>query len=154
MTYHEIVEQVREYYKDANAEMIQGHLAVQVNITGEGHGAFYIEVADNKVNIEPFEYFNRDAAMYLSATTLFRIFNRETTLEKELNDFHISVEGQIGAVLILKDIQVVSDKVIADDEKKAVEEVKRMKEEIDEMIAAEVLKAEEEALKAAVESTK
>lgn len=154
MTYHEIVEQVREYYKDANAEMIQGHLAVQVNITGEGHGAFYIEVADNKVNIEPFEYFNRDAAMYLSATTLFRIFNRETTLEKELNDFHISVEGQIGAVLILKDIQVVSDKVIADDEKKAVEEVKRMKKEIDEMIAAEVLKAEEEALKAAVESTK
>ncbi|MCQ2509592.1 MAG: hypothetical protein MJ116_03930 [Lachnospiraceae bacterium] len=154
MTYQQIVEQVREYYKDANAEMIQGHLAVQVNITGEGHGAFYIEVADNKVNIEPYEYFNRDAAMYLSATTLFRIFNKETTLEKELNDFHISVEGQIGAVLILKDIQVTSAKVIADDEKKAVEEVKRMKEEINEMIAAEVLKAEEEALKAAVESTR
>lgn len=152
MTYQEIVEKVREHYRDANAENIQGHLAVQFNITGEGHGAFYLEVADSKVNIEPYEYFNRDAVLNLTAATLFRVLNKETTIEKELNDFHIGIEGQIGAVLILKDIQVASQKEIADDEKKAVEEVARVKEEIEEVIAAEVMKAEAEALKAAVES--
>lgn len=152
MTYQEIVEKVREHYKGANAENIQGHLAVQFNITGEGHGAFYLEVADSRVNIEPYEYFNRDAVLNLSAATLFRVLNKETTIEKELNDFHIGIEGQIGAVLILKDIQVASQKEIADDEKRAVEEVARVKEEIEEVIAAEVMKAEAEAMKAVVES--
>lgn len=156
MTYQEIVEKVREHYKNANAEMIQGHLAVQFNITGEGHGAFYLEVADNKVNIEPYEYFNKDAALYLSAATLFQILNKETTIEKELNDFHVSCEGQIGAVLILKDIQTVRDMQAAKEmeETEAAREVASLKEEIEGIIAAEVKKAEAEAMKAATENTK
>lgn len=154
MTYQEIVEKVREYYKDANAEMIQGHLAVQFNITGEGHGAFYLEVADNIVHIEPYEYFNRDAAVYLSAATLFRILNKETTIESELNDFHVSVDGQIGAVLVLKDIQTVCAQQHNAAEEEAAKEVAKVKEEIEEIIAAEVMKAEAEALKAVAESTK
>ncbi|MDO4490957.1 MAG: SCP-2 sterol transfer family protein [Lachnospiraceae bacterium] len=154
MTYQEIVEKVRKHYRNATADKIQGHLAVQFNITGEGHGAFYLEVADSKVNIEPYEYYNRDAAMNLTAATLFRILNKETTLENELNDFHITVEGQIGAVLILKDIQTGFDKEIPEAEKKAVKEVEKVKEEIDEIIAAEVLKAEAEAMMLVAENKK
>lgn len=154
MTYQQIVDQVREHYRDADAEMIQGHLAVQINITGEGHGAFYIEVADSQINIEPYEYYNRDAAIYLTAATLFRILNKETTLEKELNDFHISVDGEIGAVLVLKDIQTRAKREAAEADTKAAEEVTRVKEEIEEVIAAQVRKAEAEALIAAVENSK
>ncbi len=154
MTYEEIVAKVRDYYKDADAEMIRGHLAVQFNITGEGHGAFYLEVKDNKVYIEPYEYHHRDAALNLSASTLFMILNKETTLEKELNSFHVTVDGPIGDVLILKDIRPARSRELPAEEKRAVEEVARVKEEMEEVIAAEVLKAEAEALKAAAEVAK
>ena len=49
MTYEEIVEKVREDYEYADARAIFEHVAVQFNITGEGSGIFYIEVADRKV---------------------------------------------------------------------------------------------------------
>ncbi len=117
MTFHEIVERVQVHFADADAEMIKGHLAVQFNITGEGHGAFYLEVKDHQVSVEPYEYFNRDAAIRLSADTLFRILNKETTYEKELNEFRIAVEGSIGDVLILKDIRTVSDRKTSAEEK-------------------------------------
>ncbi len=147
MTYQEIVEKVREHYKDANADMIQGHLAVQFNITGEGHGAFYLEVKDSKISIQPYEYFNRNAVLNLSATTLFKILNKETTIETELNHFHITAEGDIGAVLVLKDIQVPSREADSDEtieEEKAKEEVARVKKAMNEMIDAEVRKVESE----------
>lgn len=152
MTYEEIVARVKAHYADANADKIEGHLAVQFNITGEGHGAFYLEVIDSKVDIQPYEYFNRDAVLNLSAATLFRILNKETTIEQELNDFHISLEGQIGSALVLKEIQVKSHVPVSEENKKAVDEVARVKEEIEEVIAAEVMKAEAEAMKAVAES--
>lgn len=152
MTYQEIVAKVQAHYKDANADQIQGHLAVQFNITGEGHGAFYLEVQDGKVDIQPYEYYGRDVALNLTAGTLFQILNKETTIEKELNDFHMSLEGSIGAALILKEIQCADAKPIAEDEKRAAEEVSKLKEEIEIAIAAEVLKAEVEAYKTVSEA--
>ncbi len=153
MTYQEIVEKVREHYRDADAEMIQGHLAVQFNITGEGHGAFYLEVKDSKIRIEPYEYYNRNAAINISATTLFKILNKETTYETELNHFRIAVEGDIGAVLVLKDIKVPEKKEVSEEQKKAEEAVAKVKEEINGVIDAEVLKAEVDALEAAAEKS-
>ena len=49
MTYEEIVEKVRERLKDADTSKVDGFLAIQVNITEEGAGAFYVEVKDGKL---------------------------------------------------------------------------------------------------------
>ncbi|MDO4615874.1 MAG: SCP2 sterol-binding domain-containing protein [Lachnospiraceae bacterium] len=151
MTYQEIVDRVREHYKDADAEMIQGHLAVQFNITGEGHGAFYLEVKDSRVSIQPYEYYSRNAAINLSATTLFKLLNKETTLEEELNHFHITCEGDIGAVLVLKDIRPITEAEVqraAEERQKAAEEAARVKAEMNRIVAAEMMKAEAEVLEA------
>ena len=48
MTYEEIVEKVRKRLEGVDTSKVNGFLAIQVNITGEGEGAFYVEVKDYK----------------------------------------------------------------------------------------------------------
>ena len=58
MKYEEIVAKVKKAYAKADTSKVDGHLAVQVDVTGEGEGAFYIEVADGKITVAPFEYYD------------------------------------------------------------------------------------------------
>ena len=60
MTYEKIVEKVKKALSKVDATAVSGHLAVQVDIYGEGEGAFYIEVKDGKVDVQPYEYFDHD----------------------------------------------------------------------------------------------
>ena len=60
MTYEQIVEKVTKALKKVDASGVKGHLAVQVDVYGEGEGAFYIEVKDGKVDVQPYEYFDHD----------------------------------------------------------------------------------------------
>lgn len=60
MTYEEIVQRVKADVVKTDAGNVKEHVAVQINITGEGEGAFYIEVKDGKIDVQPFEYYDRD----------------------------------------------------------------------------------------------
>ena len=60
MTYEKIVEKVKKALAKVDASVVKGHLAVQVDVYGEGEGAFYIEVKDGKVDVQPYEYFDHD----------------------------------------------------------------------------------------------
>ena len=73
MTYEEVVYKVRTAYENADARDIFEHIAVQVNIVGEGEGIFYIEVADRHISVEPYDYYDRDALLIMSAETVFAI---------------------------------------------------------------------------------
>ncbi|MGN0596954.1 MAG: hypothetical protein ACI4J1_06475 [Ruminiclostridium sp.] len=46
---------------------ISGHLAVEIDIVGEGQGAFYIELLDGKLYVEPYEYYDRDCKFIVTA---------------------------------------------------------------------------------------
>ena len=67
MKYEEIVEKIRKTCKNVDVSMIQEHLAYQFNIQGEGEGAFYIEVKEGNLYIEPYEYYDRDAIFICTA---------------------------------------------------------------------------------------
>ena len=41
MTYKDIVERVREVFEYADARNIFEHIAIQINVTGEGEGIMY-----------------------------------------------------------------------------------------------------------------
>ena len=60
MTYEKIVEKVKKALAKVDASGVKGHLAVQVDVYGEGEGAFYIEVKDGTVDVQPYEYFDHD----------------------------------------------------------------------------------------------
>lgn len=79
MTYEEIVDKVRSVYENADARDIFEHIAVQVNVVGEGEGIFYLEIADRQISVEPYDYYDRDGLIIISADTIFDIADGKLT---------------------------------------------------------------------------
>ena len=113
MTYHDLVEKASKVYSKADASSIQGHLAVQFNVTGEGEGAFYLEVEDGKVDVQPYEYYDRDAIVYISGESLYSILDGKITFEDAYNELMLGIEGDLGAALLLKEIAVKKQKALS-----------------------------------------
>lgn len=95
MTYEEIVHCVRDVYENADAREIYEHIAVQVNVTGEGEGAFYIEVAGRAVCVEPYDYHDRDGLITASAETIIALCQGKKTYEEVLQNGEIRLEGNM-----------------------------------------------------------
>ena len=68
MTYEEIFEKSKEHILSQAPEGLEGHLAVQVNIIGEGQGSFYIELLNGKVYVEPYEYYEGETVVGIDAS--------------------------------------------------------------------------------------
>lgn len=103
MKYEEIIEKIRQLTKDTDVSMINEHLAYQFNIEGEGEGAFYIEVKDGQLYIEPFEYYDRDATFICTADVLFKIMSGKLDPVKAFTVGKLKVEGDLGKALKLKE---------------------------------------------------
>ena len=73
MKYEEIVEKVRSATSKANVSRAVGHIAFQFNVEGEGEGAFYLEIADGKVYVEPYEYYDRDVIIVTTADVIMQM---------------------------------------------------------------------------------
>ena len=106
MTYHELVEKAKEVYEHADASEVRGHLAVQFNVTGEGEGAFYIEITDGNVEVMPYEYYDRDAIIYIPGPVLYEIIDGKIKFEDAYNELMLGIEGDLGAALLLKQVRL------------------------------------------------
>lgn len=73
MTYEEIVKKAQSMIEGCDASNIPGHLAVEIDITGEGEGAFYFELKDGQLFVEPYEYYDHDCKFIMSAKTFIRM---------------------------------------------------------------------------------
>ena len=51
MTYEEIFGKSKEIIMQSDVSKINGHLAVEVDIEGEGEGAFYIELKEDRKSV-------------------------------------------------------------------------------------------------------
>lgn len=95
MSYEEIISIARENLKKTVSKNSVENTAVEFNIYGEGEGAFYIEIKDGKVSLEPYEYYDRDAKIIISGNELEKIINREKTPEESFSEGTLTVEGNI-----------------------------------------------------------
>lgn len=101
MTFEQVVEQVRETFLAADVSQIEGHLAIQFNMTGEGEGAFYAEVQDGVLSIEPYEYYDRDVILTMSADDLVKMMNKKLDPVLAFTLGRLQVEGDIEKALVL-----------------------------------------------------
>ena len=104
MTYEELVEQVREAYGDVDASKVTEHVAFQFNVTGEAEGAFYVEVADGKVSVEPYEYFDRDVLVTASAKMILDIAHGKQDPVAAFLTGKLKAEGNLGKAAFLKEL--------------------------------------------------
>ena len=110
MTYEELVKQVQEAYLDADASKVKEHLAIQFNVEGEAAGAFYLEVAEGKVIVQPYEYHDRDALVTTKAAVLQDIAAGKLDVVKAFLTGEIKVDGNVGKAALLKEIPVRAPK--------------------------------------------
>lgn len=104
MTYEELVEKAREIYTKVDASNVKEHVAFQFNVTGEAQGAFYLEVADGKVNVEPYEYYDRDILVTTSEQVLLDIVSGKTDPVKAFLTGKLKAEGDLSKASILKEL--------------------------------------------------
>lgn len=95
MTYEELVTFVGKNLKKTAAKKIENHIAVEFDIYGEGEGAFYVEVSKGAITVEPYEYYDRDAKVFVTADELVKIIKSEKTPEESFEDGILMIEGNI-----------------------------------------------------------
>ncbi len=104
MTYHELVEKVAKALTAVDASAVSEHIAVQVNVTGEGEGAFYIEAADGKLAVEPYDYIDRDAMLTASAEDLLAVAAGKLNLEAAIAEGKMALEGNYDKLMQLNSV--------------------------------------------------
>lgn len=102
MTYEQVFEKAKTIFMKADISEIKEHLAFQFNITGEGEGAFYAEVRDGVLSVEPYEYFDRDAVFICTADTLFKIAEGKLDPILAFTLGKLKVEGSIDKALLIQ----------------------------------------------------
>lgn len=104
MTYLEVFEKAKSIFMKSDVSGIQEHLAFQFQITGEGEGIFYAEVKDGVLSVEPYEYYDRDAAFICSAEVLFKIAEGKMDPVMAYTLGKLKVEGSLEKALKIKDM--------------------------------------------------
>ncbi len=98
MNFDGLVKKVR---KAAEGVDVSGSdfLAVQVNITGENEGVFYVEVKDGKVSVEPYDYHDRNCAITISMDDFQKLLGGKLDPVVGYTLGKIKVDGDVGKAL-------------------------------------------------------
>lgn len=143
MTYQELVSEIRGIFMQADVSGIKEHIAYQFNIRGEAEGAFYAEVLEGKLYIEPYEYYDRDVLFTTTADTLLSIASGTMDAVAAFTLGKLQVEGSFDKALLL---QSFSKQAGREKKKMKAEEKRQQKAE-----EKEPQKAEEKEPQKAVE---
>ena len=93
MTFFEMFDAAKAGFANANVSGLNGHVAIQIEVTEDGCGIFYAEVADGVLNVQPYDYRDNTAAVTLPHSTLFALLRRETTLPEAVAQEKAFVTG-------------------------------------------------------------
>ena len=101
MTYEEIVGKVQKQAIQRSAKQIDDHIAVQFNICGEGEGAFYVEISSGHFMVQPLEYYDRDAVVYVDAETLLDTLAGKVAVADVTSNGKLVIQGNYDATVKL-----------------------------------------------------
>lgn len=105
MTYADLFNEIKGKFMGADVSDIHEHLAFQFNIEDEEvGGAFYVEVKEGVLYVEPYEYYDRDAKFICAPDVLLRIADGEMDPVAAYMEQKLRVEGSIEKALRLKEI--------------------------------------------------
>lgn len=104
MTYEEIFSKSKDLILANDASGIGEHLAVEVDIVGEGAGAFYIELKDGNLFVEPYEYYDRDCKLIVSGEDFIKICDGSLDAVKAFTNGSLKIEGDIDKALKISEI--------------------------------------------------
>ncbi len=98
MTFDELLTKVRTMAGKADVSN-RDFLAVQINITGDNGGVFYVEVKDHKINGEPYEYYDRNCAITIDMTNFNKLIDGKLDPVFAFTTGKLKVDGDAGKAL-------------------------------------------------------
>lgn len=98
MTFDEILTKVRGIAQGVDASGMD-FLAVQVNLTGDNGGVFYVEVKDGRINVEPYPYDNRSCAVTMSLADFNKLIDGKLDPIFAFTTGKLKVDGDVGKAL-------------------------------------------------------
>ncbi len=105
MTYADFFYEIKGKFMGADVSDIHEHLAFQFNIEDEeAGGAFYVEVKEGKLFVEPYEYYDRDAIFICAPDVLLEIAEGKMDPISAFTEQKLRVEGNFEKALRLKEI--------------------------------------------------
>ena len=95
MTYEELIEEPRKLYENLDASEIEEHFAIQINIAGEAEGALYVEFADGRIEVQPYEYYDRDLIINTDFETAIDLASGDIEMPAAFAEEKIQVWGDL-----------------------------------------------------------
>ncbi len=102
MTFIEVVNKVKKEFGDADVSNYQDTLALQINITGDGSGAFYTKIENGSLEIEGYDYVDNNAVLTASADDIVEIFSGKLDMQKAVEEGKLSIEGDYSKALSIQ----------------------------------------------------
>ena len=107
VTYEQIVSKVRKTFENADAREIFEHVAIEVDIVGEGAGAFYFEVAERACLVEPYNYYNHDGRIIAEADVILKLASKKLKVRDAWYNGQLKYEGnEVKFNLLLDKVKV------------------------------------------------
>lgn len=126
MTYADFFYEIKNKFMGADVSDIHEHLAYQFCIEDEeAGGAFYVEVKDGQLFVEPYEYYDRDAMFVADPDTFMKIAEAKMNPVWAFTTQKLRVEGNIDKALRLKEIIELKQKELK--KKEAAEKASKKK---------------------------
>lgn len=124
MTYADLFYEIKGKFMGADVSDIHEHLAFQFDIEDEeAGGAFYVEVKDGVLHVEPYEYYDRDAKFICAPDVLLKIADGELDPVAAFTEQKLKVEGSIEKALRLKEIIELKQATVKNIVQKATDKV-------------------------------
>ena len=101
MRYEELVAKVKDAMKRAKVSRQVGHVAFQFNVEGEAAGIFYLEISDGRINVEPYEYFDRDIVIVTTADVIVQMINGKLQPRAAYTNGQMQVYGDVELLEVL-----------------------------------------------------
>lgn len=93
-----VVEKVRKLAEKADVSNVD-FLAVQVILTDQDPGIFYVEVKDHKVNVEPYDYHDRNCSISMTSDDFNKLIDGKLDPVAAFTVGKLKVDGDIGKAL-------------------------------------------------------
>lgn len=101
MTYEELVEKVTKHTEKSRVSKDIGHIAYQFNVEGEAEGAFYVELDNGKVNVQPYEYYDRNVLIVTSSDVIIEMLEGKLKPMEAYANGQLEVNGDIEQLKLL-----------------------------------------------------
>lgn len=126
MTYEEIFSAAKAEFMKSDVSHLTQFLAVQVDIIGEGEGAFYVELKGGKLSVEPYEYYDRHVKLIATGKDFLKIADGSLNPVLAYTTGKLHIEGDLGKAL---ELQQIIDSIKKEDktEKKAAKRASKKK---------------------------